>query len=71
MAAIVEKRDSDGNSKKFIILGAGRIKDSFGASEEPYLIVCDETGTITCQVDFGDRIKVLSIDGKVPGEFCK
>ena len=71
MAIILEKKNSDGNTKKFILLGGGRTPGNFGTSEEPYVVVCDDTGTISCQVDFADTIKVLKVDGVSPTDICK
>ena len=71
MAVILEKKDSKGNSKKFILLGGGRTPGNFGTTEEPYVVVCDATGTISCQVDFADTIKVLKVDEKSPADICK
>ena len=71
MAVILEKKNTKGNSQKFILLGAGRTPGNYGTSEEPYVVVCDDQGVISCQVDFANTIKVLKVDGKSPAKVCK
>lgn len=71
MAIIVEKKTLSGVRKRFILIGSGRRPGNFGATEEPFVVVCDDSGTIEIMEDFSDTIKVVKVDGQTPSELCK
>ena len=70
MAIILERNELEGKGGKYILLGAGRTPGNFGSSEEPFVVVCDENGSVSCLEDFADTIKVISVDGKSPSDLC-
>jgi len=71
MAIIVEKKTVKGEIKKYILIGSGRRPGNYGATEEPFVVVCDDSGTIELMEDFSNTIKVVKVDGKTPAELCK
>ena len=71
MAIIVEKKTVKGEIKKYILIGSGRRPGNHGATEEPFVVVCDDSGTIELMEDFSNTIKVVKVDGKTPAELCK
>ncbi len=70
MAIILEKSELEGKGKKYILLGAGRVPGNYGSNEEPFVVVCDENGSVSCLEDFADAIKIVSVDGKSPHDLC-
>ncbi|HBM15302.1 MAG TPA: hypothetical protein DD381_03005 [Lentisphaeria bacterium] len=71
MATIVEKKETNGTTSHFVLVGAGRVPANFGDHEEDFLVVCDEDGCVQVLNDYNCTLRVVSIDGKTPAEILK
>jgi len=68
MATIIKKNCDDIQSKNYILIGAGKNPSSYGKTEEPYLIVCDNEGNIEILSNFTKKVRAIQVDGELPAK---